>query len=106
MIQRMDNVLTVVEGLETAKAFFSELRLWSWKARRWSRGLGWTRPSGLNDVRADITMMRTPDGHGRVELSRVHRPPTIDGARLKCPRQASGDYLSGDDLPDFAVALD
>jgi catechol 2,3-dioxygenase-like lactoylglutathione lyase family enzyme len=45
MIQRMDNVLIVVEDLEAAKAFFAELGM-ELKGRRPSRGLGWTKPSG------------------------------------------------------------
>jgi catechol 2,3-dioxygenase-like lactoylglutathione lyase family enzyme len=45
MIQRMDNVLIVVEDLEAAKAFFAELDM-ELEARRRSRGLGWTRPWG------------------------------------------------------------
>jgi catechol 2,3-dioxygenase-like lactoylglutathione lyase family enzyme len=45
MIQRMDNVLIVVEDLEAAKAFFVELGM-ELKRRRPSRGLGWTKPSG------------------------------------------------------------
>src|SRR3954463_6394733 len=69
MIQRMDNVLIVVEDLEAAKAFFAELGM-ELEGETTVEGPWVDQTVGLNDVRADITMMRTPDGHGRVELSR------------------------------------
>jgi hypothetical protein len=45
---------------------------------------------GLDDVRADIAMMRTPDGHGRVELSRFHRPPAVRAEPESAPANALG----------------
>jgi catechol 2,3-dioxygenase-like lactoylglutathione lyase family enzyme len=45
---------------------------------------------GLNNVRTDITMMRTPDGHGRVELSRFHIPPTVRAEPESAPANALG----------------
>ena len=45
---------------------------------------------GLDDVRADIAMMRTPDGHGRVELSRFHTPPAVRAEPENAPANALG----------------
>ena len=45
---------------------------------------------GLDDVRADITMMRTPDGHGRVELTRFHTPPAVRAEPENAPANALG----------------
>jgi catechol 2,3-dioxygenase-like lactoylglutathione lyase family enzyme len=74
MIQRMDNVLIVVDDLEAAKAFFAELGM-ELEGETTVGGPWVDQTVGLNDVRADITMMRTRDGHGRVELSKFHTPP-------------------------------
>ena len=77
-IQRMDNVLIVVDDLEAAKAFFAELGM-ELEGEAPVEGRWVDRVVGLNDVRADIAMMRTPDGHGRVELTKFRRP-TADSA--------------------------
>lgn len=62
-IQRMDNVLIVVDDIEAAKAFFAELGMEHEGATQVEGP--WTgRVIGLEDIRADIVMMRTPDGHG------------------------------------------
>ena len=45
---------------------------------------------GLNDVRADITMMRTPDGHGRVELTKFHTPPAVRAEPESAPANTLG----------------
>lgn len=79
-IKRMDNVLIVVEDLETAKAFFAELGM---QLEGETRVEGeWTdRVVGLKNVQSDIAMMRTPDGHSRVELSKFITPKaTRDGS--------------------------
>ena len=73
-IQRMDNVLIVVDDLEAAKAFFAELGM-ELEGEAPVEGRWVDRVVGLNDVRADIAMMRTPDGHGRLELMKFHAPP-------------------------------
>src|SRR3954462_2051314 len=75
-LQRMDNVLIVVEDLEAAKAFFVELGM-ELEGETQVEGPAVASTVGLKGVRADITMMRTPDGHGRVELSRFHTPPAV-----------------------------
>jgi catechol 2,3-dioxygenase-like lactoylglutathione lyase family enzyme len=73
---RMDNVLINVEDLEAAKAFFAELGM-ELEGETTVEGPWADQTVGLDGVRADIAMMRTPDGHGRVELSKFHTPPAI-----------------------------
>ena len=75
-IQRMDNVLIVVDDLEAAKAFFAELGM-ELEGETTVEGRWVDRVVGLDDVRADIAMMRTPDGHGRLELTKFHTPPAV-----------------------------
>ncbi|WP_266082635.1 VOC family protein [Haladaptatus caseinilyticus] len=72
-IKRMDNVLIVVEDLETAKAFFTELGMELEEETR-VEGEWVNRVVGLKNVQSDIAVMRTPDGHGRVELSKFIKP--------------------------------
>ena len=73
-IQRMDNVGIVVDDLKAATAFFLELGL-ELEGEATVEGRWVDRVVGLEGVRSDIAMMRTPDGHGRLELSRFHTPP-------------------------------
>jgi catechol 2,3-dioxygenase-like lactoylglutathione lyase family enzyme len=75
-LKRMDNVLIVVEDLEGAKAFFTELGM-EVEGETQVEGPWADKTVGLEGVRADITMLRTPDGHGKVELSRFHAPPAV-----------------------------
>src|SRR3712207_9458797 len=75
-LQRMDNVLIVVEDLEAATAFFAELGM-ELEGETTVEGPWVDQTVALDGVRADIAMMRTPDGHGRVELSRFHTPPAV-----------------------------
>ena len=72
----MDNVLIVVEDLEAAKAFFAELGM-ELEGETTVEGPWADRVVGLDGVRADIAMMRTPDGHCRIELSKFHTPPAV-----------------------------
>ncbi|MFH5801761.1 VOC family protein [Haladaptatus sp. CMAA 1911] len=79
-IKQMDNILIVVEDLEAAKAFFTELGMELEDETR-VEGEWAGRVVGLENVQSDIAMMRTPDGHGRVELSRFITPEAIrDGS--------------------------
>jgi catechol 2,3-dioxygenase-like lactoylglutathione lyase family enzyme len=72
-IQRMDHVGIVVDDLAAATAFFVELGL-ELQGEGSVEG-GWVdRVVGLEGVRAEIAMMETPDGHGRLELTRFHAP--------------------------------
>jgi catechol 2,3-dioxygenase-like lactoylglutathione lyase family enzyme len=73
---RLDNVLIVVEDLEAAKALFLELGM-EVAGETAVEGEWAAKVVGLDDIRADIVMLRTPDGHGRVELSKFHRPDPI-----------------------------
>src|SRR5258705_11202196 len=75
-LKRMDNVLIVVEDLEAAKAFFAELGL-ELEGETTVEGSWVDRVVGLKGVRSEIAMMRTPDGHGRVELTKFHTPPAV-----------------------------
>jgi catechol 2,3-dioxygenase-like lactoylglutathione lyase family enzyme len=75
-LRRMDNVLIVVEDLEAAKAFFAELGM-ELEGETTVEGPWADSVVGLEGVRSDIAMMRTPDGHGRVELSKFHSPPAV-----------------------------
>src|SRR3954471_3931143 len=89
-LKRMDNVGIVVEDLDAAIAFFSELGL-QLEGRMpvegdWADGV-----TGLRNMRVEIAMMRTPDGHSRIELSRFLSPPAIADHR-NAPVNALG-YL-------------
>ena len=88
-LQRMDNVLIVVEDLEAAKAFFAELGM-ELEGETQVEGPAVDSTVGLTGVRADITMMRTPDGHGRVELTTFHTPPAIRAEPAIAPANTLG----------------
>src|SRR5215211_5610198 len=75
-IQRMDHVGVVVDDLEAAIAFFVELGL-ELEGRGPVEGRWVDRVVGLDDVRVDIAMVRTPDGHGRLELTKFHTPRAV-----------------------------
>src|SRR6266513_5264072 len=75
-IKRMDNVAIVVDDLKAATAFFVELGL-ELQGEATVEGRWVDRIVGLDGVRSDIAMLRTPDGHGRLELTKFHRPPAI-----------------------------
>ena len=73
---RMDNVGIVVESLETAIAFFTELGL-TLEGRATIEGEWAGRVTGLGNQHVEIAMMVTPDGHSRLELSRFLTPPVV-----------------------------
>ena len=73
---RMDTVLLVVDDLEAAIAFFTELGM-EIEGKTTVEGEWVDRIVGLDGVRSDIAMMRTPDGHGRLELDKFHTPEAI-----------------------------
>src|SRR5215211_2869751 len=89
-LQRMDNVGIVVESLDAAISFFAELGL-ELEGRAMIEGDWSGRVTGLRDQRVEIAMMRTPDGHGRIELSRFLAPPVVADHR-NAPVNALG-YL-------------
>jgi catechol 2,3-dioxygenase-like lactoylglutathione lyase family enzyme len=72
-IQRMDHVGIVVDDLAAATAFFAELGL-ELQGEGPVEGAWVDRVVGLEGVRAEIAMMNTPDGHGRLELTKFHAP--------------------------------
>jgi catechol 2,3-dioxygenase-like lactoylglutathione lyase family enzyme len=105
-LQRMDNVGIVVESLDGAIAFFLELGL-ELEGRAMVEGEWAGRVTGLGDQRVEIAMMRTPDGHGRLELSRFVEPRVIADHR-DAPVNALG-YLrvmfAVDDVDDTLARL-
>ena len=104
---RMDNVLIVVEDLEAARAFFAELGM-ELEGQTLVEGPSVDSTVGLSGVRADIAMMRTPDGHGRVELSRFHTPPAVRAEPEDAPANALGMrriMFMVDDVDDVVSSL-
>jgi len=105
-LRRMDNVGIVVESLDAAIAFFAELGL-ELEGRSTIEGDWSGRVTGLRGQRVEIAMMRTPDGHSRLELSRFLAPPVVADHR-NAPVNALG-YLrvmfAVDDLDDTLARL-
>src|SRR5919108_818026 len=89
-LKRMDNVGIVVEDLDATIEFFRELGL-ELEGRAMVEGEWAGRAPGLGDQRVEIAMMRTPDGHGRLELSRFLEPEVVADHRT-APVNALG-YL-------------
>jgi len=75
-IQRMDNMGIVVEDLSTTIEFFQELGL-ELEGQATVDGAWAGRVTGLGDQRVEVATMRTPDGHGRLELSQFLAPPVV-----------------------------
>jgi catechol 2,3-dioxygenase-like lactoylglutathione lyase family enzyme len=105
-VKRMDNIGIVVESLDTAISFFAELGL-VLEGRATIEGEWAGRVTGLRDQRVEMAMMRTPDGHSRLELSRFLTPPAIADHR-NAPVNALG-YLrvmfAVDDIDDTLARL-
>ena len=87
-IQRMDHVSVVVDDLEAAVAFFVELGM-ELEGKASIEGPWVDRVNGLDGVRVDIAMLRTPDGHGRLELTKFHAPTAVSPE----PQNALGNTL-------------
>ncbi len=87
-IQRMDHVSVVVDDLEAAIAFFVELGM-ELEGRAPIEGRPVDRLNRLDGVRVDIAMMRAPDGHGRLELTKFHTPTAVRAE----PANALGNTL-------------
>ena len=88
-IQRMDHVSVVVDDLEAAIAFFVELGM-ELEGKAPIEGPSVDRVNGLDGVRVDIAMMRTPDGHGRLELTKFHTPTAISAEPANAPGNTLG----------------
>ncbi len=85
----MDNVLIVVDDLEAGKAFFAELGM-ELEGQTTVEGPWVGRVIGLEGVRADIALMRTQDGHGKVELTKFHTPAAVRAVPASAPTNTLG----------------
>ena len=83
-IQRMDHVGVVVDDLEAAKAFFVDLGM-ELEGEAPIEGRWVDRVNGIDRVQVDIAMMRTPDGHGRLELTKFHTPTAVSAEPENAP---------------------
>jgi catechol 2,3-dioxygenase-like lactoylglutathione lyase family enzyme len=105
-VTRMDNIGIVVEDLDETIGFFRELGL-ELEGRAMADGEWAGRVTGLGDQRVEVAMMRTPDGHSRLELSRFLEPPVVADHRT-APVNALG-YLrvmfAVDDLDETLARL-
>ena len=88
-LKRMDNVLIVVDDLEAVKAFFIELGL-VLEGETTVEGPEVDRLIGLQNVRATLVLLRTPDGHGRIELDKFHTPQPTDNGLRHAPMNVLG----------------
>jgi len=103
----MDNVLIVVEDLDAATAFFKELGM-ELEGETQVEGSWAGEVVGLENVRADIVMLRTPDGTNRVELSKFHTPPAVRAEPEDAPANALGIrriMFTVDDIDDTVARL-
>lgn len=88
-VKRLDNVAVVVLDLDAAVAFFEELGL-AVEGRATVEGDLVERIVGLENVKTDIAMMRTPDGHGRLELTRYQSPDAVGADPASMPANVRG----------------
>lgn len=106
-LHRMDNVLIVVDDLEAAKAFFIELGM-ELEGETTVEGPTVGRLIGLQNVRATLALMRTPDGHSRIELDKFHTPDAIRTGPANAPVNALGIrriMFAVDDIADVVARL-
>jgi catechol 2,3-dioxygenase-like lactoylglutathione lyase family enzyme len=104
---RMDNVLIVVDDLEAAIAFFAELGL-ELEGKATVEGPSVDRLVGLDGVQSEIATMRTPDGHGRIELDKFHTPAAEKGLPVDAPVNTQGIrriMFAVDDIDDMLARL-
>jgi catechol 2,3-dioxygenase-like lactoylglutathione lyase family enzyme len=104
---RMDNILIVVDDLEAAKVFFIELGLKP-EGETSVEGPSVDSLIGLKDVRATLAMMRTPDGHGGIELDKFHTPKALGFGSLDAPVNTLGMHrimLAVDNIDDVVARL-
>jgi len=107
MIERMDNVGIVVDDLAAATRFFVELGL-GLEGEGRVEGRWVDRVVGLDDVRVDIAMLRTPDGHGRLELMRFRTPTAVSAQPENAPANTLGIrriMFAVDDVEDVLARL-
>ncbi len=106
-IQRMDNVAIVVDDLDAAIVFFTELGM-ELEGRGRIEGLWVDHTVGLDGVRSDIAMMRTPDGHSKLELTKYHTPAASSADPKSPPPNTLGLHrvmFAVDDIDDTIARL-
>jgi catechol 2,3-dioxygenase-like lactoylglutathione lyase family enzyme len=104
---RMDNVLVVVEDLDAAIEFFAELGM-QLEGRMTVEGEWVDRVIGIDGARSEIATMRTPDGHGRIELDRFETPAAVRFGPERMPVNTLGIgriMFAVDDLDDVLARL-
>jgi catechol 2,3-dioxygenase-like lactoylglutathione lyase family enzyme len=106
-LRRLDNVAVVVEDIDAAIAFFTELGM-ELEGRTSVEGDWVDRIVGLHGTRSDIAMMRTPDGHGRLELTRYRHPAAVGPDPRSEPANTRGMgriMFNVDDIDDVVERL-
>src|SRR5258706_4847787 len=106
-VRRIDNIGIVVDDLAAGIAFFRELGL-ALAGEMPIEGPWVDRVVGLDNVRVDMAMMRTPDGHSRLELTKFHRPAPISAEPKNAPANALGIrriMFAVDDIKDVVARL-
>jgi catechol 2,3-dioxygenase-like lactoylglutathione lyase family enzyme len=106
-ILRMDNVLIVVDDLDAVVSFFVEIGM-ELEGKGPVEGRWVERVIGIDDVRQDVAMLRTPDGHGRIELARFHTPKAIGAEPKDAPANTLGIrriMFAVDDIEDAVARL-
>ena len=106
-VLRMDNVLVVVEDLDAAIAFFTELGM-ELEGRAVLEGEWVDRTIGIDGARDEIATLRTPDGHSRLELTQFHTPAAVGPNPRDLPTNALGYrriMFAVDDLDDTLARL-
>ena len=106
-LKRMDNVGIVVEDLDAAIAFFTELGM-ELEGKAKIEGLWADRTVGLEGLRSDIAVLRTPDGNGKLELAKYHNPAALAGEPRNPPPNTLGLHrvmFAVDDIDDTVARL-
>jgi len=88
-IKKLDHVSVVVDDLDSAIAFFTELGM-TIEGKAPIEGPWVDRVNGIENVQVDIVMMRTPDGHGRLELTKFRNPKLVEIEPAMAPPNALG----------------
>ena len=106
-IQQMHNVLIVVDDIDAVISFFVELGM-ELEGKGPIEGAWVERVIGIDDVRQDVAMLRTPDGHGRIELAMFHTPKAIGAEPRNAPANTLGIrrvMFAVDDIDDVVARL-
>jgi catechol 2,3-dioxygenase-like lactoylglutathione lyase family enzyme len=106
-VLRMDNVLVVVDDLQAAISFFLEIGL-ELEGQATVEGPWIDRIVGFDGAKCDVAMMRSPDGHGRVELEKYHAPAAVRAEPEDAPLYALGlrrIMFAVDDLDEVLARL-